>query len=201
MANVIKLPEVERRFVTGEVKIEKREGQENSRMIVGYAFKYNSLSKDLGGFQERIAPGALEGVDLSDVVALFNHDPNYILARMSAKTLSLPVDEIGLPYQFDAPATTAGNDLLENVRLRNVSGSSFAFIVEETKWEEVNGIYIRNILKFKKIIDVSPVVFPAYDETEVGKRSLDSYKKGRTDTTEVRTNLELSKTLVEMAKL
>jgi HK97 family phage prohead protease len=196
----ITLPETERRYVTGHVALEKREGAENSRKIVGYAFKFNSLSRDLGGFQERIAPGALDGVDLSDVVALFNHEPNLILARTLAKTLLLTPDEIGLRYEFDAPNTTAGNDVYENVSLGNVTGSSFAFRVEETKWEEVGETYIRNILKFKDIIDVSPVVFPAYPEAEVGKRSLEEFVKNqepRNKNQEYREDIDLSIAIME----
>lgn len=178
MTKPIIIPDLERR-VTGDVQIEKREGEDTSRRIVGYALKFNVLSRDLGGYQERISPNALDGVSLDDVVALFNHEPNLILARTSAKSLTLTVDATGLRYEFTAPNTTAGNDLVENVSNGNVSGSSFAFRAEETKWEEVGETYIRNIMKFKQIVDVSPVVFPAYPDATVGKRSLEEFVKSK----------------------
>src|SRR6266542_1558778 len=106
---------IERRTFAEPLRIEKREGGDNSRKIEGYAFKFNSLSKDLGSFREQIAPGALDGVDLSDVVALFNHDKNLILARTSSKTLTLTADKVGLHYAFDSPETNAGNDLVVSV--------------------------------------------------------------------------------------
>lgn len=186
----------ERRFYQAAgLKIEKREDGTNSRHITGYALVFNTLSKDLGGFQERIDPAALEGVDLSDVVALFNHDKNLILARTSANTLKLTVDKQGFEYGFDAPETTAGNDLLVSVSRGDVNGSSFAFITEEDNWEQVGDIIVRTITKFASIIDVSPVVFPAYDETSVAQRSMKDWKNEQKP---VFKNIETTRTILGM---
>lgn len=59
--------------------------------IEGRAAGYNALSADLGGFREKIAPGAFRSVIESnaDIACLFNHDPNQILGRTSSKTLQL----------------------------------------------------------------------------------------------------------------
>ena len=172
----------ERRYFDSELGVETRADGAKSRRVVGYALKFNTLSRDLGGFQERINPDALEGVDLSDVVALFNHDKNMILARTSSKTLALSVDNVGLRYQFDAPETSAGNDLLVSIQRGDVAGSSFAFCTNEDDWEMVGYIVIRSIKKFERIVDVSPVVFPAYAEADVAKRSLDHWKLENTPT-------------------
>jgi uncharacterized protein len=187
---------IERRNYGAAPTVEKREGSTDMRHVTGYALKFNSLSRDMYGFQEQIAPGALDGVDLSDVVALFNHDKNLILARTSAKTLVLTVDKIGLRYEFDSPETSAGNDLLVSIQRGDVSGSSFAFCTQEDNWEKVNDVLVRTIIKFESIIDVSPVVFPAYPEADVANRSLEAWKK-ETEKPAFR-HRETTKTMVEM---
>lgn len=168
------------------VHIEQRaEGEGESRTVVGYAFKWESESRHLYGmFYEKIDRSALDGVNISDmdIVALFNHDDNMILARSVSDTLKLTVDDTGLRYQFEAPNTTAGNDLLENLRVRNVTGSSFAFTVEKEEWDETDKNHvIRTIKKFRQLYDVSPVVHPAYLNTEVEnlKRNYQEWKDAK----------------------
>lgn len=156
----------------------RMEGEE-SRKVVGYAAVFNSDSEEMWGFKERIAPGAFDdAISVSDVRALFNHDPNMLLARTSSGTLTLSVDERGLRYEFEAPNTTAGNDLLEMLKRGDVSQSSFAFTVKDEKWDEVKDeMPIRTITKVKRLYDVSLVTYPAYPDTTAAKRSLDQWRK------------------------
>lgn len=165
-------------------QVELRAAGEDSRTITGYACKFNVWSRSLGWFKEKIDPGAFDEIDWSkqDVKAFFNHDQNLILARANENvdTLKLEVDSVGLKYTFEAPNTTAGNDLLENVRNKNVQHSSFAFMVKVDQWEEKEeGDSERTIIKFAEIGDISPVVDPAYLDTQVdvAKRSFDEFKK------------------------
>jgi hypothetical protein len=166
-----------------KMPIELRAG-EGSRTIEGYACKFGVMSRDLGWFTEIIDKDAFSDIDLNsqDVKALFNHDSNLILARSNkdVDTLKLEIDATGLKYSFDAPTTSAGNDLLENVRLKNIQHSSFAFLVKVDQWEDKEGdLDVRTIMKFSELFDVSPVVDPAYLDTQVdvAKRSFDEYKK------------------------
>lgn len=149
-----------------------------SRKVMGYAAVFNSDSEEMWDFVERIAPGAFDGVLGDDVRALFNHDPSMLLARTSSGTLKLSVDEKGLRYEFEAPNTQAGNDLLEMLRRGDVSQSSFAFTVMDEKWDEVkDGMPVRTITKVKRLYDVSPVTYPAYPDTTAAMRSLEQYRK------------------------
>lgn len=167
----------ERRYISGTVERRVAADGTKSRGIAGYALKFGQMSRDLGGFTEIIAPGALDGVELGDVAALFNHDEDYILARTTSQTLKLTVDTTGLFYEFDSPETTIGNDLLVSIDRKDITGSSFGFRCEQDEWVMEGDTVIRTIKKFSEIRDVSPCVFPAYPDATVARRSLDEHRK------------------------
>ncbi|WP_193432330.1 HK97 family phage prohead protease, partial [Caenibacillus caldisaponilyticus] len=65
-------------------KVELRSSEDGSDYIEGYALKFERWSDVLGffvPFREIISQSALDGADMSNVVALFNHDQNMPLAR------------------------------------------------------------------------------------------------------------------------
>ena len=154
---------------------------EDSREVDGYALLFNTTSRNLGGFVERIEPGATDGViEQSDIMALLNHDNSRgILARsrFGVGSLTLSADEKGLRYTFSAPKTALGDECLEYLRRGDITQSSFAFTVKEDSWEkQEDGTYIRTIKKFDRLYDVSPVFEPAYFGTEVKCRSFEDFK-------------------------
>jgi HK97 family phage prohead protease len=167
----------EKRTYLGSIEIEKRDGEE-TRTISGYAAVFDKWSHDLGFFREKLSRTAFDGVDMSDVVATFNHNFDHVLARSSSGTLNLSVDENGLKYTFDAPNTTAGNDLLENVRNGNIKGSSFMFTVKKQTWKytEDDEADERTIEKVGSLIELGPVTMPAYPDTSAAKRSHEENK-------------------------
>ena len=147
--------------------------------VVGYGAVFNSMSNDLGGFREYISPKAFEGRLDDDVRFLFNHDPNYVLARTTNGTLRLSVDEKGLRYEADMPNTSTARDLMELLKNGTISQSSFAFTVEEDSWEIKDGMNIRTIDKVSQLFDVSSVVFPAYSSasSSVALRSMKEWQE------------------------
>lgn len=165
----------ETRITSMPLKIRSLENNK-TEIIEGYALKFNQLSEILGGqfgFRESIDSKALDNADLQNVVALFNHDQNQILARTGVN-LDLFVDDVGLKYRFTPPKTQLGNDLVENVRSGLITQSSFAFTIptsdDAETWEETDSPqyrYNRKILKIERIYDVSPVTFPAYPSADV----------------------------------
>lgn len=156
---------------------------EEGRTVTGYAALFNSPSEQMWNFREKIDPAAFDGADMNDVRALFNHDPNQLLARTSSGTLSLEVDERGLKYSFDLPDTQAGRDLGELLRRGDVSQSSFGFTIAEDEWHERKNDAgeveetTRIIKKIHRLYDVSPVTYPAYPDTSVAIRSLEAWRK------------------------
>lgn len=123
-------------------------------------------------FVERIMPGAFDRAirEQQDVRSFFNHDANWILARTAAGTLGLSIDAVGLRYEIQPPDTQAGRDVLESIRRRDVTGSSFMFIATDVNWRNEDGVTIREIAGVD-LWEVGPVVFPAYDGTTSELRS------------------------------
>lgn len=185
----------ERRHITH--KVECRADDEGST-IEGVAAVVNKRT-DLGWFEEEIMPGAFDSVLKDDVRALFNHDPNFPLARSvdGQGTLKLSIDGNGdLRYSYKTPNRSYAKDLDDAIRSGDVSQSSFAFSIEEETWIERDGKpELRQINKVKRLYDVSPVTYPAYQDTSVAKRSFESVKpkeKGfSTDTRKRRLELKL----------
>jgi len=170
----------ERRFLTHPVQIEKRnENDSEEQRIEGVAAKYNSVTTIGNWFKEEVLPGAFDDVLNDDVRCLFNHDPNHILARSvnGEGTLELFVDQNGLNYRYQTPNRTFAKDLEDAIRTGDVSQSSFGFSVSEENWIEVEGeLPLRQIVKVKRLYDVSPVTYPAYPDATVGKRSLTEFQ-------------------------
>ena len=157
---------VEQRAYDGELK-----AAVEGRTVEGYASVFNSMSEDLGGFREIILPGAFSEVLDNDVRALYNHDSNYLLARTTSGTLELKEDDKGLYYRFEMPNTSYGNDMLELFRRGDLSQSSFGFTVDKDSWRMEEGQHVRYIERVGSLFDVSPVVFPAYNQASSGLRS------------------------------
>lgn len=157
------------------------EGAAEKRKIVGYAAVFNSLSEDLGGFNEQIAPGAFKkAIRSSDARALWNHDPNYVLGRQSSGTLKLREDKKGLWMEITPPKTTFARDLMHLIERGDIDQQSFGFTIKREKWEfdeDEEKPALRTLVEIDRLYDVSPVTYPAYQETSVALRMLDAARE------------------------
>lgn len=162
----------ERRIVVGELRVVTDAGDVPTK-IVGHAAKFYSLSEDLGGFRERIAPGAFaKTIQSGDIRALWNHDANIVLGRNKSGTLRLSEDVAGLSYECDAPDTQLVRDMVMSPIARgDVNQCSFGFRTISDKWAKVDGEWLRTLLEVE-LLDVSPVTYAAYASTDVAVRSL-----------------------------
>lgn len=143
--------------------------------IEGYAAVFGKLSSDLGGFIEKIEPGAFTRslAGKGDVVALYDHDPRNLLGRTSSGTLHLAEDSRGLEFSLDVPNTSLGRDVLELVGRGDVRGASFAFRTAKggDRWTKQDGKPLR-ILSDLDLFDVTITPQPAYPDTTIARRSL-----------------------------
>lgn len=163
--------EREVRTICTELRAMPQEGKPSK--ICGHAANFNSMSQDLGGFTERIAPGAFaKSLMNADVRALWNHDANIVLGRNKSGTLRLLEDAQGLYFEIDAPDTQLVRDMVIGPITRgDVSQCSFGFYTIKDSWENIGGQAVRTLLECE-LLDVSPVTYPAYSSTDVAMRSM-----------------------------
>jgi uncharacterized protein len=176
---------IEHRAIKG-IKI--READAGSKFIgvlTGYAAKFNSNSVRFGGYGkdwiERIAPGAFKRslADNPDVVALWSHDAAKPAGR-TPDTLTVREDETGLAIEIRLVDTATNRDLLTNVRAGIVDSMSFGFVPVKPRWvEQKDADHDVRTLEDVDLIEVSPVVWPAYPETTIGARSHRSFRELR----------------------
>lgn len=155
------------------VDMEVRSSEDGKTIVEGYAARFNEETTIGGRFAERIARHAFDDADMSQTVALFNHDYNMPLARMG-QGLELTVDDKGLKYRFELGDQSYAKDLAINIREGIVATSSFGFTIEDDSWEKRDdGLNLRTINAVNVLYDVSPTTQGAYDTTEVALRSME----------------------------
>lgn len=132
------------------------------------------------GFYEEIAPGAFtKTLSEGDARMLIDHDSYYVVSRVSADTLTLAQDKVGLAVDsaLDSGLSYV-SDLKVNLTNRNITGMSFGFYVVKDEWDietvelsdgNTADVEVRRILEVR-LIEVSAVTFPAYEETDAGLR-------------------------------
>lgn len=166
----------ERRFVKGaEVRTEA------SGHIDGHAAVFGAkyVLADYPDFKviETIKPGAFSRAirEKQNVVCVFNHNADAVLGR-TPKTLSLSEDWKGLYFDCEPPDTQVGRDVRTLIERGDVAGASFAFsVVKQTRTEKMVGqqLVVTRQIEDVDLYDVSPVLQPAYESTDVSARQVD----------------------------
>lgn len=156
----------------------------DSRMIYGLAIPTESRSSLLGDFYEIIRSSAVneELIQNNDIKVYVDHDMSqgtFARSKYGKGSLELEVTQRGLEFRFEAPNTVFGNALIEGIKRGDYDAISFGFWIGEDKWEDNgDGTYTRSILSFEGIEEISILSLePAYPQTEVATRSLESYKE------------------------
>ncbi|WP_406365288.1 HK97 family phage prohead protease [Streptomyces sp. NBC_00645] len=180
---------------TADVVIRAIEGDGGGERFRGYAARFDSRTA-IGnplrwGFYEEIAPGAFtKTLSEGDARFLIDHDSYYVVSRVSAGSLELAEDAEGLPVDSALDqALSYVSDLKANIRNGNITGMSFGFYVIKDEWstetvETSDGqsveVEVRRILEVR-LIEVSAVTFPAYEDTEAELASVASALVSRGD--------------------
>ncbi len=170
----------------------------DGRTLEGYAAVFNSPTRIRsweGDFEEEIAPGAFKSaLRTGKPVLQFDHGRD-------ARTGTVPIGAIGDLREDDAglfvSARLFDNPVVEPIRQaiegKAVTGMSFRFEVEREEWTDNAGKKVRDdeigrllwdpgdrgplkrrITRINPLHELGPVVFPAYDTTSVGVRSMAS---------------------------
>lgn len=171
---------IEQRNNTHEIRIDSDTGSIMGLAAVFYRASNKDTEFDLFGdgmVSERIMDTAFDRAlaEGDDVVALFNHDPNFVLGSTAAGTLELAKTKRGLAYEISPPDAQWARDLRETIRRGDINGSSFQFSVpddsEHQEWiPQKSGRMVREIISVGRLVDVSPVTFPAYKATKATAR-------------------------------
>src|SRR5580658_2142111 len=113
-------------------QFEVRSNADGTKGLRGIAAPFNSLSVPLGGFRERIQPGAFtESLKSNDIRALFDHNWANVLGR-TPNTLQLRETNAGLTFDIPTlPRTQLAADLTESISRGDISGVSFGFNVPD----------------------------------------------------------------------
>lgn len=154
---------------------------ESNGKFVGRAAVYNRRAAigdpKTWGFWEQISPGAFDRAlaEDQDVVLLFNHNYDHLLARTSSGTMTLSSDKKGLVVEATIAPTAIGQSVRNLIERGDLSKMSFGFTVPDLhggqRWEVLkDGTELRTVLD-ADLDDTSVVTRPAYADTEASMRS------------------------------
>jgi HK97 family phage prohead protease len=192
-----------------ECEIRETEGE---KRFFGHAAVFNvrtAIGNPLRwGFYEQVSPGAFtKTLSEGDARFLIDHDSYYVVSRVSAGTLYLAQDSRGLAVDSALEDELSYvKDLKTNLRIQNITGMSFGFYVVKDDWdtetvETSDGnsaeVEIRTIQEVK-LIEVSAVTFPAYEDTDAGLRHVKRALLRRGDADAIRRRAEFKPELREL---
>lgn len=161
------------------------EADETSEGLIRGVPIVKEVFTDIGGaFRELIRSNAISPNVLKREIKLFeNH--NIHGSKAMASSL-IPINKLGgMEFeQEDSRITmsanlnlkrTDSNDLYLAIQDKSMTGMSFMFSVAKDSWDWTNPDYpTRYIEEIDEIVEVSVVNFPAYKQTSIGVRSVES---------------------------
>ena len=166
-----------------------RTDEKHGNILEGIPILYDTET-DIGGmWKEIIDRGALDQADLKDVRFLVNHDTDSIpLARSrnnnenSTMQMSVEPDGLHVRVDLDTEGNPKAKELYSAIKRQDVSGMSFMFSVRKDgdRWEDLDTDYpTRHITALDKVFEVSAVTFPAYEQTSINARSVETGQASR----------------------
>jgi len=164
-----------------EVRAERDE--QHGSYITGRPVVFEQKT-DMGWYEEVIDRGALANCDLKDVRFLVGHNTGMIPMARSRNnnensTMQLMPNDAGMDIRvnLDTENNMEAKALYSATGRGDISGMSFMMIVNRDKdvWTDVESDYPkRRIMEITRILEVSAVAFPAYEQTSIQVASEDS---------------------------
>lgn len=126
---------------------------------------YNTLSRDMGGWREKISPNAFAQTDFSELRAVIDHKG--VPLATYPRTLELENRSDGLAWSIDPPQSRA--DVIEAVQRGDMSTGSWRMKVSRDSWQGET----RTVEAISHLYDVTLVGadLPAYPAAAVEYRS------------------------------
>lgn len=153
------------RYLKPELRAEEVDGKKYLR---GYALLFNTPTTPYRGYdeyKEEILPEALDGLEMSDMRVLINHNPDLLLGRVG-KNARVERDGTGLFTEVEIHSGVQyAKDYYNMVKAGILDGMSFAFMVDK---DDISYDRDKDVYQIRRISDmweVSFVTFPAYEET------------------------------------
>lgn len=165
---------------TFNFEVRAEQDEQHGNILTGRPIVYDART-DLGWYDEIIENGALTDTDLRDVRFLVNHNTDMIpLARSrnnnANSTMQMSVDDEGMAIRVDLDIenNAEAKSLYSAVERGDIDGMSFMFTVDGDKWDDIDSDHpTRTITKIQRVLEVSAVTFPAYQQTSISARGLD----------------------------
>ena len=187
--------EKEIRLLAENLQVRSEDGNDEKMIIEGYAVVFDSPATH--GFTEIVDRNAFNGCDMKDVPLKYNHTDNFlILARTRNNSLQLIVDDKGLKIRAELLDTTQGKDIYKCIKSGLIDKMSFAFTVEEEKWDVATDT--RTILKIDRLYDVSVADTPFYDTTSIYARALSTLESEKEKLENLKVQREIAKRKLAM---
>lgn len=171
------------RKIFSDANFRASEDEEKGPIAEGTFVVFNTPTSLYDGYFEQITPEAVNlerDMALHDIAALANHNDSLPLARVSNKTLELWKDEKGLHGRIHFnPNDSEAMNWFERIKAGTVHQNSFGFYVKDSKKTRNEDSSITETITDLELIEVSPVTFPAYPDTQIlaRKRAVDEFNE------------------------
>jgi HK97 family phage prohead protease len=148
----------------------------DGQTLEGYGAVFNQwtdIRDSMGTYRERIAPGAFKrSLGQRTPVLQFDHGSHPLIGSLPLGSISvLREDRNGLFVKARLSDNWLIQPVRDAIREKAISGMSFRFRVVDEDWGTDDQGDTRTI-KEVELLELGPVVFPAYTQTSVSVRSL-----------------------------
>lgn len=172
--------------------------EDNKLILEGTPIVFNQPSRlvEVEGqkFQEVILEEALDNVDLSEVVALINHNEDRPIASTFTNTLEITKDSYGVHVKIYLDESL-DKDVYDRVILGLFKDMSFGFFISDSEYITEGDTTTRYIKGISQILEVSICAIGAYSDTVIVARNnkeniLDSVNKYNIEKEKEKLNLK-----------
>lgn len=165
--------------------LQYRAAEDGKAVIEGYAIVFGKRSVPFVNDGKRALYEVIDAeavtqafIDTQDILFNYEHDSTRLLGRCTQGkgTFSVTVDDKGVRFCLTPPDTEDGRMVAEHVRLGNLRGCSFAFVLDKNDREAVYAerteedgrrVDIVHIRRMAAVRDFTITAMPVYPDTEV----------------------------------